>query len=402
MTGHDYDVIIVGAGPVGGHLGRILSEQGLHVLMLEEHKEIGKPFQCAGLVTPSAMDRVGLHHSILSDVWGARIHSPGGRPVEIGEPSKIRTHVVCRKLFDEGCVRQAIEAGATLWVDSKPTDAVVDDSGVSVEIDREGQSLTLRAKLLCGADGVHSWTRRHFRFGRPKEFMVGFQAEVSGFEGISGRLEMFSGEDIAPGLFAWAIPNGDTHRIGVWVHPERLGGRSCEMLYDTLLDHPLWRQRFEGISESARYCGPLACGLLKKIYKERVVLFGDAAGLCKPTTGGGIGPGFDQVHTLAPKLVKAVLSDNLSKSNLKRICKPMEKVRKEQERARILRDLFVSSCDDDELEATFEIFARQDVVSLINEVGDIEKPVPLGIRLLKDVPEFRRMAVRATWALLTG
>ena len=49
MPAHDYDAIIVGAGPVGGHLGRVLSEHGLHVLMLEEHREIGKPFQCAGL-----------------------------------------------------------------------------------------------------------------------------------------------------------------------------------------------------------------------------------------------------------------------------------------------------------------------------------------------------------------
>ena len=36
MPAHDYDAIIVGAGPAGGHLGRILSEHGLHVLMLEE------------------------------------------------------------------------------------------------------------------------------------------------------------------------------------------------------------------------------------------------------------------------------------------------------------------------------------------------------------------------------
>ena len=402
MPTSDYDAIIVGAGPVGGYLGRVLTEEGLHVLMLEEHREIGKPFQCAGLVTPSAMNRVDLHNTILSDVWGARIHSPRGRPVEIGQPSIIRTHVVCRKLFDEGCVRQAIAAGATLWLDSTPTDAVVDDGGVTVTVNREGEIHKLRTKLLCGADGVHSWTRRHFRFGRPKEFMIGFQAEVMGYEGVPGRLEMFSGEEVAPGLFAWAIPNGETHRIGVWAHPERLGGRSCEMLYDALLTHPLWRDRFANIHETARFCGPLACGLLKRIYKERVVLFGDAAGLCKPTTGGGIGPGFEQVHNLAPGLVKAVLSDNLSESNLKRICKPMEKVRKDQERARILRDLFVSSCDDDELESTFEIFARENVVALINEVGDIEKPVPLGIRLLKDIPEFRRMAVRATWALLTG
>ena len=402
MGGHDFDVIIVGAGPVGGHLGHKLAENGLKVLMLEEHREIGKPFQCAGLVTPSAMDKVNLHHTILSDVFGARIHSPQGRPVEIGEPSIIRTHVVCRKLFDEGCVRQAIESGATLWVDSKPTDAEVGTSGVKVTVNREGEIITLNTKLLCGADGVHSWTRRHFRFGRPKEFMIGFQAEVSGYQGIPGRLEMFSGEDVAPGLFAWAIPNGETHRIGVWVHPDRLGGRSCEMLYDTLLDHPLWREKFANIHETARFCGPLASGMVKRIYKNRVLLFGDAAGLCKPTTGGGIGPGFDQVHLLVPELTKLIQSNKLAESNLKRLSKPMEKMRKEHERARILRDLFVSSCNDEELESTFEIFARPDVVSLINKVGDIEKPVPLGIRLLKDVPEFRGMAVRATWALLTG
>ena len=402
MGGHDFDVIIVGAGPVGGHLGHKLAENGLKVLMLEEHREIGKPFQCAGLVTPSAMDKVNLHHTILSDVFGARIHSPQGRPVEIGEPSIIRTHVVCRKLFDEGCVRQAIESGATLWVDSKPTDAEVGTSGVKVTVNREGEIITLNAKLLCGADGVHSWTRRHFRFGRPKEFMIGFQAEVSGYQGIPGRLEMFSGEDVAPGLFAWAIPNGETHRIGVWVHPDRLAGRSCEMLYDTLLAHPLWREKFANIHETARFCGPLASGMVKRIYKNRVLLFGDAAGLCKPTTGGGIGPGFDQVHLLVPELTKLIQSNKLTESNLKRLSKPMEKMRKEHERARILRDLFVSSCNDEELESTFEIFARPDVVSLINKVGDIEKPVPLGIRLLKDVPEFRGMAVRATWALLTG
>ncbi|GIS43225.1 MAG: hypothetical protein Ct9H90mP16_02950 [Candidatus Poseidoniales archaeon] len=50
-----------------------------------------------------------------------------------------------------------------------------------------------------------------------------------------------------------------------------------------------------------------------------------------------------------------------------------------------IADLFVSSCNDEELEQTFQIFARSDVIALINEVGDIEKPVPLGIRLLKDV-----------------
>ena len=51
--------------------------------------------------------------------------------------------------------------------------------------------------------------------GRPKEMMVGFQADVSGLSGKDNWLEMYTGKDIAPGLFAWVIPCGDnTHRIG--------------------------------------------------------------------------------------------------------------------------------------------------------------------------------------------
>ncbi|MEE2812379.1 MAG: geranylgeranyl reductase family protein [Candidatus Thermoplasmatota archaeon] len=402
MADVDYDVVIIGGGPIGGHLGRILSESDISVLILEEHLVIGRPFQCAGLVTPSAMARVGLYDTVLSDVWGARINSPKGTVVEIGQPDILRTHVVCRKLFDEGCVRQALDAGAHIWLDSRPTDANVVDGAMELTVNREGKIETVRCRLLCGADGAHSWTRRHFRLGRPKEFMVGFQAEVTGYNGLSDRLDMFTGESIAPGLFAWAIPNGDTHRIGLWAHPERLDGRSCEDLYDELKYNSIWSDRFTNVRETARYCGPIPSGVLRRIHKERVVLFGDAAGFCKPTTGGGIGPGFDQIHLLAPSLIKAIRSNRLSQSQLKRICKPVAKMRKELERARILRDLFVTSCDDDELEKNFTIFAKNNVIDLINEAGDIEKPVPLGIRLLKEVPEFRRMAAKATWALLTG
>ena len=46
------------------------------------------------------------------------------------------------------------------------------------------------------------------------------------------------------------------------------------------------------------------------------------------------------------------------------------------------------------------MFNRPEVLELINEVGDIEHPVPLGMTLLRKVPEFRRLAVRAGFKLL--
>ena len=397
MDHHDYDVIIVGAGPVGGRAATLLSQQGLKVLMLEEHKEIGRPFQCAGLVTPSAMDAVEAYDTVLQEVDGALIHGPSGTLVPVGTEGTLRTYVVCRKRFDQFVVQQGMEAGATLWLDSIPLDAQPSDTGVDVVVRKEGEEQTLSCKLLIGADGAHSWTRRTFKMGRMKELMIGFQTEVVGYEGRDRWLEMYSGSAIAPGFFAWVIPSGfGTHRIGLWSTADRLDGRSIESCYQDLIDHPLWKDRFANISEIARYCGPVPSGMVKHPVKNRVMLLGDAAGMAKPTTGGGLGPGFHQIQCILKPLVKAIKTNALSETNLKAITKqPWNAMKKEQDRARALRNLLVSDCTDEVLDKHFINFAHPDTLNLINTIGDIEKPVPLGMALLRQVPAFRPLALKA-------
>ena len=402
MDHHDYDVIIVGAGPVGGRAATLLSQQGLKVLMLEEHKEIGRPFQCAGLVTPSAMDAVEAYDTVLQEVDGALIHGPRGTLVPVGTEGTLRTYVVCRKRFDQFVVQQGMEAGATLWLDSIPLDAQPSDTGVDVVVRKEGEEQTLSCKLLIGADGAHSWTRRTFKMGRMKELMIGFQTEVVGYEGRDRWLEMYSGSAIAPGFFAWVIPSGfGTHRIGLWSTADRLNGRSIESCYQDLIDHPLWKDRFANISEIARYCGPVPSGMVKHPVKNRVMLLGDAAGMAKPTTGGGLGPGFHQIQCILKPLVKAIKTNALSETNLKAITKqPWNAMKKEQDRARALRNLLVSDCTDEVLDKHFINFAHPDTLNLINTIGDIEKPVPLGMALLRQVPAFRPLALKAGVRLL--
>ena len=350
----DYDVIIIGAGPVGGYTARVLSERGLSVLMVEELNEVGRPFQCAGLVTPSAMD--------------------------------------------------AVEAGSDIMLESQPVSADVQPDGVVVEIvnQRTDQTTTLRSKLLIGCDGAHSWVRRRFKMGYPKEMMIGFQTEVVGYEGQERWLEMFSGSKIAPGFFAWVIPSGNgTHRIGLWSRADLLEGRTVLDCYNDLLKHPLWKDRFANITETARYCGPVPSGMIRRPIKDRVMVIGDAAGMAKPTTGGGLGPGFKQISSIADRLVEQVHRNQLSEKNLKAIAKSSwSKLKKEQDRARALRDLIVSTRTDEELDMHFTKFAKPEVIELINEIGDIEKPVPLGLALLKKVPAFRKLALQAGVKLL--
>ena len=156
LTSHDWDVVIVSA--VGGHTANLLSKRGQRVLLLEEHNEIGRPFQCAGLVTPNAMKQVNLYDTILEEVDGALIHGPSGTLVPVGTGGTVRTYVVCRKLFDEAVVKQSMVSGATLWLNSKPIHAETQEDRVNLSLIRDGEEIQISTKLLIGCDGAHSWT----------------------------------------------------------------------------------------------------------------------------------------------------------------------------------------------------------------------------------------------------
>ena len=141
-------------------------------------------------------------------------------------------------------------------------------------------------------------------------------------------------------------------------------------------------------------------GIVRRTMRERVALFGDAAGICKPTTGGGIGPGFKQVDLLVPQLSIAMSDNDLNEQRMKSISSQLKEMKRDQRKKRALRDAFLTEMDDDELESIFSVWARPEVTDLINEFGDIENPIPLGIKMLREVPEFRRLAGRAAKAIL--
>ena len=395
-----FDAIVVGAGPIGGYLSRKLNEFGHSVLLLEEHDEIGRPFQCAGLVNPAAMKTIGLEDSILTTIWGANIHSPAGKKVSIGDPDVPRTYSVCRKIFDEAVVMQSIASGTEILLSTKPISANIENEYVEVSIDGINGSEIVRCKILCGADGAHSWVRRKFKMGSPTETMIGFQIEVTGYSSEAGMLDMYTGSSIAPGFFSWAIPTGETTRLGTWTKASLMGGMSSEQYMSRLMENPALNSRFSDCSEVGRFCGPVPSGIVRRPLRERIALFGDAAGICKPTTGGGIGPGFKQVDLLVPLLSKAIIDNDLSGNRMKSIASKLKEMKRDQRKKRALRDAFLTEMDDSELESIFAVWARPEVTDIINEFGDIENPIPLGIKMLREVPEFRRLAGKAAKAIL--
>ena len=168
------------------------------------------------------------------------------------------------------------------------------------------------------------------------------------------------------------------------------------------MQSPMWKNRFANCKEIGRFCGPVPSGLILKPVINRVAVFGDAAGLCKPTTGGGIGMGFDQVDLMLPKLVSILISNDFNAKTIQDLNSTLSSLRRKQNKSRALRNVFLSESTDEELDELFSVWAQPEVIELINQVGDIDNPIPLGIKMLKEIPEFRRLATKGASALIWG
>ena len=102
-----------------------------------------------------------------------------------------------------------------------------------------------------------------------------------------GDVEVYFGSDTAPGGFAWTVPvvrpSGPFVRVGPDVRRRRV--ESSSVSSSTALG-PSW-----GIVpelDRARAVAFCPCPALPRTYASRLLAVGDAAGLVKPTTGGGI------------------------------------------------------------------------------------------------------------------
>lgn len=79
-----YDVIVIGGGPVGCAVARDIAAAGYRVLVLEEHREIGIPVQCAGLISDRTLEISRVpSRVILNRLYGAVVYAPGGNILKL-------------------------------------------------------------------------------------------------------------------------------------------------------------------------------------------------------------------------------------------------------------------------------------------------------------------------------
>ncbi len=298
-----YDVLVVGSGPAGSTTARYAALGGLRVLLVDKKQELGAPIQCSGAVSAHALEDAEVspdNEFVATALYGFAVYDAEGhatnldyrhlKPDEYG-PNPLG-YVVDRRRFDRYLMTLAERAGVDVWLKTEALNyAPQPDGTAEVYLKRFGQTVTVRTRILVGADGLQSqvgkWAglRTHIRLS---ELASCLQYVVDGVE-TDGLLELVTGREWAPGGYAWLFPKGHGYaEVGLGII-RTLTDKDARWYLDHFMHHSFMAERLKNarILEVQGGGVPLAAPL-KQMHAQNIILVGDAARHVNPITGGGI------------------------------------------------------------------------------------------------------------------
>jgi digeranylgeranylglycerophospholipid reductase len=301
------DIVIVGGGPAGLFAGLKLARAGLRVDLFEEHPGIGEPVHCTGVLAREAFDVFGIAPSaVLNELTTVRFVAPSGETVEYSTPT-VEAVVIDRCQFDRQLAMQASHAGVRLQR-ARVVALDVDPGGVTIST----ADSIVRARACVLACGANYALQRRLGFGIPRLMLNSAQMEFPADR--LGTVELHFGTRVAPGGFGWVVPverpDGPHVRIGVMCDSD--AGSHFRTMVDEVRTR--WGVTVPNGCQPRQKVLPL--GPIGRTYGDRVLVLGDAAGLVKPTTGGGIYYSLVSAELAAETLAGALADDLLSRDRL--------------------------------------------------------------------------------------
>src|SRR3989344_420282 len=348
---------IVGAGPAGNYTAYQLAKKGQAVTVHEEHKTIGSPIQCTGILTGNLQELLPIKKDYLvNTIKRVKVYS---KHQTADFKLQQKNYVVNRTDFDRYIASLAKKAGAHYQLNSTYEGCTLAKKHITCNFSNGQQE----ANILIGADGPHSAVARSVNIYDTRRFYHGLQATVKKtFE--KDLVEFYIGKH----YIAWVVPENENYaRVGV--SSETIAG-----------DMYTWLLKTIGGKIVARQAGPIPIyeRNLQTSYQNRVFLVGDAGAQVKASTHGGIIPGMIAGKALAEAIAEHKNYDTLWK---KRLAKDL-----------LIHGLIKKMMDNfDEKDFDYLLqLMRKPAVKNIIETFDREFPKHYATKLILREPRFLR------------
>jgi digeranylgeranylglycerophospholipid reductase len=369
----NYDVAIVGAGPVGSTFARQMAEKGFKVAMLEKKKEIGVPLQCAGLLGKE-IKKVNIlpHEFIINPVNGAFLHSPEDTILKVRK-EKPEAYVLDRVGYDKFLADLAVDSGANLFLNNKVEKL---DSVSGIITIKNNETTKIFADLIVGADGHSSMVSNSFNPPVESFQAAQYLIDVGEKRFQKDFVHLYVDSQVSPG-FLWAIPLSEsTARVGLFADA------NYQQLTKILNDLINKRSELNGATILKKYYGVIPKqDPQKKLVNNRVILLGDAASQVKPTTGGGLIMGFKCAEIASKVASKALETENIDK--LKDYPKKYNEQFKKELKVQLMVHKIFKSLSDSDLEFMFRKLKEEGAEDIISQYGDMDTQSPLVKEMFK-------------------
>lgn len=401
-SNENFDVTVVGGGPAGSFVALNLANLGVQTAVFEEHPIIGAPSHCAGHLSIQGLTRLGLYplpKNIIENTFSrARFFSPNGFEFSI----RLRKPVTCvinRQAFDSYIAQKAMTAGARYELNSSVCSLKIEKGvtkGLIVKT-QTGKTTTYASKITIDAEGISTRILKQAGLSTPKrrKIVYAIETELENTNDLdTDAVEVFMGNDYAPGFYGWLIPRLDgTAKLGLATN----SGNPKDYLNRLMSNHPIASRQLRKarVTRTAFHTIPLS-GPIPRSYSNGFFAIGDAASQVKPTTGGGVVFGLTAAKIAAQVACKSLRSGDYSSGQLSLYQKACNKTLGFDAKVMTRARNFLDRLSDQEIENTMKFCSR---IGLDRSLEDVDEIDFQGQTLLKTV---NKPAVMATLLYFLG